>query len=378
MIKRDIESHIIRRLGDNKVIVVLGARQTGKTTLLKSMFAGTDTLYLNADEADVRAMFSDVNATLLRERFAGYSKLVIDEAQRIEDIGIKLKLVVDNIDGLKTIVSGSSALDIANKVKEPLTGRKWEFQLHPLSLSELVEHKGEIEERRLLQQRLVFGCYPDVVINPGDEREILRELSDSYLFKDILMWENIKQPKLLVDLLKHLSLQVGSDVSYNSLANKLGVASKTVENYIDLLEKTFVIFRLHSFSRNHAKELRKSKKIYFFDNGIMNAVTANYAPVSNRDDVGRLWENYIVSETLKNISNRRDHGKMYFWRTKDKQEIDIIIEKDGKLEAIECKWNPKASASPPGGFSSAYPEATFRSVNRENYISEILSSPSHP
>ncbi len=370
MIKRVLEKSINEKTGSGKAIIITGARQTGKTTLLSSIFRDrSDTLWLDADEADVKALFENPTSSRLKMLFSGKKNIVIDEAQRIKNTGTKLKLITDHLKEIQLIATGSSSFELANEINEPLTGRKWEYQLFPLSFGEMADHKGVLEEIRLLPHRLVFGYYPEVVTNPGFEKEILKQLTDSYLYKDILMWERIKKPEKLVRLLQSLAFQVGNEVSYNELGNNLELDNQTVEKYIQLLEQTFVIFRLGAFNRNLRKELKRSRKIYFYDNGIRNSLIANFNPPEIRNDNGALWENFIIAERIKYIRNNNIWANTYFWRTQDQQEIDYIEEREGKLYAFEFKWNPKSKARLSKTFSSAYPGTQFEVINPNNFES---------
>ncbi len=371
MVERFIKEVLYSKLGTGKAIILMGARQTGKTTLLKDLFAGDDTLlWLNGDESDVRDMFENITSTRLKAIIGTKKVVVIDEAQRIEDIGIKLKLITDNIPDVQLVATGSSSFDLANKVNEPLTGRKWEYKIFPISFAEMVAHHGFMEEKRLLPHRLIYGYYPDVVMSQGNEKEILKQLSDSYLYKDILMWEQIKKPDKLLKLLQALAFQVGSQVSYNELAQLCGLDSKTVEKYILLLEQTFVIFRLGTFSRNLRNELKSSRKIYFYDNGIRNALIANFAQVENRADMGALWENFLISERMKNNHYQGRWCNSWFWRTTKQQEIDYVEEEDGEISAFEFKWNENAKAKIPSGFIESY-NSSFTVVHLGN-VDEFL------
>jgi len=370
MIKRALEKSINEKIGSGKAIIITGARQTGKTTLLSSLFSDRiDTIWLDADEADVQALFGNPTSSRLKALFAGKKYIVIDEAQRIKNVGIKLKLITDHLKEIQVIATGSSSFELANEINEPLTGRKWEYQLFPLSFGEMAAHNSILEEIRMLPHRLVFGYYPEVVTKPGVEKEILKQLTDSYLYKDILMWERIKKPDKLVRLLQSLAFQVGNEVSYNELANNLELDNQTVEKYIQLLEQVFVIFRLGAFSRNLRKELKRSRKIYFYDNGIRNSLIANFNPPEIRIDTGALWENFIIAERIKYIRNNNIWANTYFWRTQDQQEIDYIEERDGNLYAYEFRWNPKSKARLSRTFSSAYPEVKFEVVNPDNFES---------
>lgn len=373
MIPRLLQNLLLERLNNRKALVILGSRQTGKTTLLKSIQTRLDnSLWLNADEPDVQAVFENSTSSRFKRLLAGHDFVFIDEAQRIEDIGIKLKLIIDEIPEIQVIATGSSSFEIANRTNEPLTGRKWEFHLFPLSYSELISHHGELEERRLLSHRLVFGSYPEVVTSAGDEREVLKQLSDSYLYKDILMWENLKKPDKLLKLLQALAFQLGNEVSYNELGKIVGLDNQTVEKYIQLLEQTYIIFRLGAFSRNLRKELKRSRKIYFYDNGIRNALIANFNTAALRADIGALWENYLISERHKFLHYNRIWANTWFWRTVDQQEIDYLEEREGKLFVWEFKWNSKAKVRLSKTFSKAYPEHEFSVITPENYYDFLI------
>lgn len=373
MIKRYLESIIEERMGHGKAIVLFGARQVGKTTMLKNLLAGRDdVLWLNGDEQDVRNLFENVSSTMLKTIIGKKSVVVIDEAQRISDIGIGIKLITDNIPDVQVLATGSSSFDLSNKINESLTGRKIEYWMYPLSFGELVEHHGLLEEKRLLAHRLIYGSYPDVINNVGDERMILTELANSYLYKDILMFDKIKKSDKLVKLLQALAFQMGSEVSYNELAQTCGLDPKTVESYVTLLEQSYIIFRLGSFSRNLRNELKFARKIYFWDCGIRNAVIGNYQMLESRLDTGALFENYMVAERLKKLRYEKSYAKSYFWRSKLKQEIDYIEEMDGQLSAVEFKWNPNRKAAMPLSFSRSYPDVDFKVVTRDNFETYLL------
>lgn len=370
MINRISTDLIKSKLFTGKAIIILGARQTGKTTLLNQLFKDTpDTVWLSGDDPDVQNVFEKITSSRLKTLFAGKKLIIIDEAQRIADIGIKLKLITDQMKEVQLIATGSSAFELANRINEPLTGRKWEFQLFPLSFQEMVNNHGLLEEKRLLPHRLVYGYYPEVVTTPGDEKNVLKQLSDSYLYKDILMWERIQKPEKLIRLLQALSFQVGSQVSYHELGQLTNLDNKTVEKYINLLEQVFVIFRLGSFSRNLRSELKSSRKIYFYDNGIRNALIANFNPPELRQDTGALWENFLMSERMKYLQYNNIWANRYFWRTHAQQETDYIEEQDGKLYCFEFKWNPKAKFKFPKTFTDAYPEAIKEIIHPENFES---------
>jgi predicted AAA+ superfamily ATPase len=371
MISRKIAAFINKRLSDRKVLILLGPRQVGKTTLLKDLTADQPHLWLNGDDPDIRQQLSNQSTAALRKLIGDNKLIIIDEAQRIINIGLTLKQIHDNIDGVKVIATGSSALDLANEVNEPLTGRKWEYLLYPISAAEMVQHTSELEEKRVLHHRLIYGMYPDVINNPGDEKALLSQLADSYLYKDLLTWGDIKKPQKLETLTQALAFQMGNEVSNNELGQLTGLNSETVERYIYLLEKAFVIFRLPSLSRNLRNELKKRKKIYFYDNGIRNAIIKNWKPVGLRNDIGQLWENYLIVERIKQKSYTEVTSNDFFWRTHAQQEIDFIEDRDGVLHAYEFKWNPKRKAKWSKTFTRAYPEHRLMAVHQDNYLDFI-------
>ena len=340
-----------------------------KTTLLKSLFNASDSvLWLNGDELDVQNLFASLSAQRFKAYLGNKKILVIDEAQRIADIGLRLKLIADSIPDIQVFATGSSSFDLANRVNEPLTGRKREFHLYPLSFKELVENSDLLSEKRMIPHRLVFGSYPEVVTSQGNEIEVLKELSQSYLYKDILTFEKIRHSEKLVKLLQALAWQIGSQVSYNELAQICSMDAKTVEHYITILEQAFIIFRLGTFSRNLRNELKNSRKIYFYDNGIRNAVIANFSQIENRNDAGALWENYLVSERLKKNEYEGNMENHWFWRTKEQQEVDYLEETNGNLSAFEFKWSDAAAkkARLPLTFSRSYKDAEFSVISPQN------------
>ena len=367
MIKRKLEKALKDKLFSGKALILLGARQVGKTTLLNNLVEGqTDCLWLNGDELDVQKMFENTSANRLKAQFGSNKIIVIDEAQRIKDIGLRLKLITDQIKDVQLIATGSSAFELANEVNEPLTGRKWQYQMFPLSFSEMVQHHGLIMEKRLLPQRLIYGYYPEVVTSNGKEKQVLKQLTDAYLYKDILAWENIKHPDKLLTLLRALAYQVGSQVSFNELGNLCSMDAKTVEKYVVLLEQCYVIFRLPSFARNLRNELKASRKIYFYDNGIRNALIADFTLPEMRQDIGQLWENFVISERMKYLEYNEIWANIYFWRTKQQQEIDYLEESDGKILACEIKWNSQVKVKQPKTFRNAYPNTSFVVINQDN------------
>jgi predicted AAA+ superfamily ATPase len=375
MIVRDIEVDLQRKLFQGKVITLIGARQTGKTTLLKRLFEAyrEDALWLNADEYDIQERFKQPTSTQLKALIGNKKLVIIDEAQQITNIGLALKLLIDNYPEIQVIATGSSAFELKNKTNEPLTGRKFEFHLFPISYGEMVKYTNDLVEQRMLNHRLVFGMYPEVIMHPGNEIERLKSLSDSFLYKDLLMLEDIKKPEKLVKLLQALAYQVGNEVSYNEIGNLIGLNSKTVESYIQLLEKSFVIFRLSSFSRNLRNELKASKKIYFYDNGIRNALISSFQLLEGRQDIGALWENYLVSERQKRNLYGQHYTNVYFWRTKEKQEIDYLEEYDGQLHAYEFKWKTEMKYRFPKTFTNAYPSSTLQCIHRDNMHEFIMN-----
>ena len=373
MIHRFLEDSIASILTSRKAIIVMGARQVGKSTLLHQLLdARDDVVWMNGDDPDTQNLFAQMTSTRMRAIIGNKRILVVDEAQRIADIGLRLKLITDQISDVQVVATGSSSFELANKLNEPLTGRKREFRMSPLTFGEMTAHHGLLDELRLLPHRLVYGYYPEVVSTPGHEREVLRELTDSYLYRDILSLDGIGKPDKLTRLLQALAFQIGSQVSYNEVAQLVGLDPKTVERYVDILEKSYIVFRIGSFSRNLRNELKQSRKIYFWDLGIRNAVIGNLAQVENRTDTGALWENFCIAERLKLLSYKGSFALSWFWRTQQQKEIDYIEEEDGRLTAFEFKWNDrKANTKCPTAFATAYPDAQF-SVVTPSHIEEFL------
>lgn len=367
MIERALDKIIRSKLNTKKAIVLLGARQVGKTTLLKKLFrANEGVLWLNGDEKDVQDLFQNSSSSRLKLFFGKKNTVIIDEAQRIKDIGLRMKLITDEIPEVQLIATGSSAFELANKLNEPLTGRKWEYRMYPISFGEMVAHHGLLEEKRLLPHRMVYGYYPEVINHIGTEKEILKQLSDSYLYKDVLLLEQIKKPEGLIKLLKALAYQVGSQVSNHELSITTGLDAKTIEKYITVLEQTYVVFRLGSFSRNLRSELKKSRKIYFYDNGIRNALIANFNQLENRQDIGALWENFLMSERKKMLEYQQKWTNSWYWRTKEQAEIDNVEEENGVLKTYEFKWNDQAKNKVPKLFLNTYPTSSFTVIHPGN------------
>ena len=345
-IRRLLQEKISKRITPGKVVIIYGARRVGKTVLLRELvnsFEGK-TLLLNGEDYDVQSMLANRSVANYRHLFNGVELVAIDEAQNIPNIGSVLKLMVDEIDGLSVIASGSSSFDLLNKTGEPLVGRSVKFQLTPL-------------------------MYPEVVtMSSNDMRiEYLREIVDSYLLKDILAVDGIKNASKMQNLLRLIALQVGSEVSYDELGTQLGMSKNTVERYLDLLSKVFVVYRVGAFARNIRKEVCKAGKWYFYDNGVRNAILNNFSPLAVRNDVGHLWENYFLSERRKYIHNNLKYIEQYFWRTYDKQELDLVEECDGNLLAMEIKWGKKTPKLP-NVFANAYQGAEFQVINKDNYL----------
>jgi len=350
----------------------MGARQVGKITVLHQLFGNQqNVVWLNGEDADVQSILNNITSTRWRTIIGQNKTLVIDEAQYIENIGIKLKLITDQLRDVQLIATGSSSFDLANKINEPLTGRKREIMLFPLSFAEMTEHHGLLNEQRLLPHRLVFGYYPEVVSGFGNEKEILKELINGYLYKDVLKWERIRKPDKIVKLLQALAFQVGNLVSYNELGQICGLDSKTIEQYINLLEQSYIVFRLSAFRRNLRNELKNSRKIYFWDNGVRNALISNFNPIELRNDIGALWENFMISERIKKINYNDLFVNNWFWRTQQQHEIDYIEETDGKISAFEFKWN-EAKTKNPVSFLAAYPNSHFTVIHQNNYEDFLL------
>jgi predicted AAA+ superfamily ATPase len=370
MISRTMQQEIEKNLFKNKVLLLIGARQIGKTTLLKQVLLNCKekSLWLNADESDIkRKLENATTSTQLLQLFGNAKLIVIDEAQQVEDIGLKLKLIIDTNPELQIIATGSSAFELLQKSNEPLTGRKKEYHLYPISFSEMVNHTSLITEQRLLENRLIYGSYPEVINNPGNEKEVLKEITNSYLYKDVLRYDGIKKASLIDKLLVALALQVGSEVSYNELAKTIGnINSATVEKYVDLLEKAFVVYKLPALSRNLRNEIKKGKKIYFYDNGIRNAIINNFNPLALRNDKGALWENFLISERMKKNSYAKHYCNTYFWRTFDQAEVDYIEEYDGALHVFEFKWKT-SNKKVPASLLNSYTVNSTAIVDTDNY-----------
>lgn len=366
MIARVITINIQEDWDLKKAIIVLGPRQVGKTTLIHAFVENKNVLFLNGDDPQVRLQLSNANFNFLKTLVSDYEVVVIDEAQRIENIGITVKMLIDAKLNKQFILTGSSSLDLSNQINEPLTGRKWEHQLFPLSWKEVKNHYTFAKAIEKLESFLIFGMYPEVVTH-DNKRKILTQLASSYLYKDILELVNIKRPDLLIKILNALALQVGSEVSYNELSKILGVDRMTVVNYIDLLEKVFVIFRLYPYSTNQRNEITSKPKIYFYDNGIRNAVIGQFNPISNRQDIGALFENFIISEKIKKLNYEGFYGKTYYWRNTQQAEIDFLEIIENEITAYEIKFNPSKKVRFTKSFTEVYNPKKTLIINKENF-----------
>ena len=366
MIKRDLYKTLNSKFNKGKAIVLLGPRQVGKTTLIKKCLAGKDFLFLNGDDPEIRDLLENAGVSKLKAIIGKNTTVFIDEAQRIKDIGLIAKMITDQLSKVQLILSGSSALEISHSTQESLTGRKFEYHLFPISWEEFENHVGYIEASAQLEERLIFGMYPDILNHRSEARDVLKQLTSSYLYKDVLSLTGIKKPDLLDKLLKALALQLGSEVSYNELSNMLQIDKATVSKYIDLLEKAFIVFRLNSFSRNQRNEIKNNRKIYFYDNGIRNMIINNLNPLDLRTDKGALWENFLIAERIKLQQYNQIYTNNYFWRTVQRQEIDFVEDSNGKLTAFEFKWKRKGSAKIPSAFLREY-DAIGQVIDKDNF-----------
>lgn len=366
MINRLLSNQVEKRIKSGKAIIILGPRQVGKTTLIKTILKDERYLFLDGDDPSVRTALTNPNTEQLKRIIGNQSTVFIDEAQRIENIGLTLKIIIDQLKGIQLLVSGSSAFELQNHINEPLTGRKWEYQLYPISWHELEDHFSYLKAQQQLETRILYGMYPEVINSPGDEFEVLKNLAGSYLYKDVLALGNIRKPEVLEDLLKALALQIGSEVSYSELAQTVGVDKNTVNEYISLLEQAYVIFKLGSFSRNLRSELKRSKKIFFYDTGIRNMILGNFNSLELRNDKGALFENFLIAERLKKNAYTMPTNQMFFWRTTHQQEIDLVEVNGEEISAFEFKWNPKRKSKIPKRFIETY-NADFSVVSTDNF-----------
>ena len=372
MIHRTQQKEIDSYLFKGKAILVFGARQVGKTSLIKNTVTNNSYLWLNGDEPDTQLLLENITTDRLKALVGGHKILVIDEAQMIHNIGLLIKRMVDNYPEIQVIASGSSAFELADKTKESMVGRKEELQLFPFSYQEMVNHTNFVEETRLVPHRLVFGYYPEVVNNTGKEEKILNDLVDGFLYKDILNLEGIKKSAPLQRLVQMLAFRIGSEINYSSLGNDLGINRITVEKYIDILEKNFIVFSLNAFSKNQDNEIRKSRKVYFWDNGLRNRIIKNFTPIELRDDVGALWENFVISERKKKLSYENKYKDTYFWRNTQHAEIDFLEIKNNEINAYEIKYNPNVKVKFTKSFTSIYNPKTTQVIHKENFWDYLL------
>jgi predicted AAA+ superfamily ATPase len=377
-IQRSLFDVIIKAITPNKVVVLLGARRTGKTFLLTQLIeklGASKVLLLNGEDLTVQQQLAHRNAPRYKAMMQGYTTLIIDEAQKVPQIGLILKLMVDELKGLRLLVTGSSVFDLRNQLGEPLTGRKREFFLFPIAQLEYQQIENTIARHQLLEEKLVYGCYPELLSlkTAKQKRDYLRDLVNSYLYKDILVMENLRNADKLADLLKMIAWQIGHEVSLEELGRKLQMSKNTVERYLDLLTKVFVIFKVQGFSRNLRKEIVKTKRWYFYDNGVRNAIISNFQSLELRNDEGMLWENYLAAERLKLHHYKGVHANHYFWRTHDRQEIDWVEDRDGKLFGYEFKYSQtNKQIKAPKAWKETYPESSFKVIHKHNFEDFVL------
>lgn len=371
MIPRTLHNHISQQIIDGqKIVLIYGARQVGKTTLVQQILSelSYNVLSINGDELRHHDVLSSRDLRALRDLVEGYDLLFIDEAQRIPEIGVNLKLLADNLPNLRIVVTGSSSLDLASRVQEPLTGRAWVHRLYPIAMTELAKSHTPFELNEMLEERLVYGSYPNIFHMAGfaQRYEFIHNLSTSYLYKDVLEISGIRHSQKLRNLVRLLAYQIGNEVSMKELGTQLQMDKETIDVYIDRLEQAFVVFRLGGYSRNLRKEVSKQNKIYFWDLGVRNTAIDNLKPLAQRDDVGALWENFVIAERLKWLQYNKVFASLYFWRVYTGAEIDIVEERDGSLYAYECKWS-KPHVRMPSTFLTAYPGSSFEVISKNNY-----------
>ena len=371
MYSRYLQGEIEKRVDSGKAIVLIGPRQVGKTTLIESILKEKEYLLLDGDDPKTRTLLSEPNTEQIRTILGNHKYVFIDEAQRLEGIGLTMKIITDRFKKVQLFTSGSSSFDLSNKINEPLTGRKWEYQLFPISWEEFEEHHGFLKAEQQLENRLLYGFYPDVLNHVGDEVNVLRNLVNSYLYKDILSYADIRKPEVLDKLVQALALQIGSEVNYSELAQIVNVDKNTVAKYISILEKGYIIFKLGSFSRNVRNEIKTNKKIYFYDNGVRNMVIGNFNPIDIRADKGVLWENFLISERVKQIEYKQSLARFYFWRTKQQQEVDFVETIGEEIMGYEFKWRKKKNTRLPKTFVDSY-KAKSKVIDRENFRDFVI------
>jgi hypothetical protein len=369
-IVRELSDNILNKIQPNKVFIILGARRVGKTMLVKHLFERINepVLSLNGEDITVHDKLAIRSVENYRQILGSYKFLFIDEAQKIPEIGLKLKLMIDEIEGLKVIITGSSSFDIYKDAGEPLTGRKYTFNLFPVSENEYNQLENSITKVDKLRERLIFGNYPELLHLPDQQDKIdyLNEMISAYLLKDILVFESIRNSQKIFNLLRLIAFQVGGEVSLHELGKQLGISKNTVEKYLDLLSKVFILHKVEGFSRNLRKEITKNSRWYFLDNGIRNAIIANFNPLESRNDIGALWENYMIAERLKYQQYKQISSNNYFWRTYEQQEIDWVEEREGSLFAYEFKWK-QTKVKTPSQWTKNYPDAPFEVINKDNF-----------
>ena len=371
MYARNLKEIITRRLWKGKAIVLIGPRQVGKTTLIKEIIEGENVLFFDGDDPTTRNLLTLPNTEELRSIIGNNKLIFIDEAQRIQGIGITIKIITDQFKDIQVLISGSSSFDLKNELYEPFTGRKWEYEMFPISWEEFQNKHGYLIAEQQLESRLIYGFYPDVLNNPGDEKEILQTLVNSYLYNDILAFSGIRKPEVLEKLLVALALQIGSEVNYNELALTVGIDKNTISKYIDILQSGFILFKLGSYSKNKRKEISTNKKIYFYDNGVRNTILGNYTPLDIRLDKGALWENFLISERIKQIKYNQSLIKTYFWRSKQQQEVDFVEEENGLITGYEFKWLNKKKIRLPKTFTATY-NATEKVIDKTNFREFVI------
>ena len=354
MYQRIIEKNIRLRKGKAKAVVIIGARQVGKTTLIKTILKDKEYLFLDGDNPTIRETLSNINFELLKTIIGKNKIIFIDEAQRIENIGLTIKMIIDQLENIEVYVSGSSAFYLQNSLNESLTGRKWEYELFPISWAEYENKHGYLQSLQQLESKIIYGFYPEILNNIGEEQTLLKQLTNSYLYRDILSFSGIRKPEVLEKLLKALAFQIGNEVSYNELSQIVGIDKGTIAKYIQILEQSYIVFRLPSFSKNLRNEIKRNQKIYFYDTGVRNAIISNFTNLSMRNDKGALWENFLISERLKQNKYLENFTEMYFWRTKQQQEVDLVEINNGEITGFEFKWEAKKKIRLPKTFTNTY------------------------